>query len=72
GRELLCPECKSKIHPNWIYCKYCGVKIKDTERVESRQADQKVHTYVTCPRCGNQVNTSWKYCKWCGNKFTSE
>lgn len=26
--EPLCPECKKKINPNWMFCNFCGTKLK--------------------------------------------
>jgi len=65
-KESICPECKRKINPNWIFCKYCGTRVKSTEHGKSKSPTQQVHNYMKCPRCGNQVSSNWRYCKWCG------
>ncbi|TFF89161.1 MAG: zinc ribbon domain-containing protein [Promethearchaeota archaeon] len=63
---LLCPECGKKIEKNWVFCKFCGAKVKNAVRKRSKTPNEKLHQYIKCPRCGKQVKTNWKHCKWCG------
>ncbi|MHA1694282.1 MAG: zinc ribbon domain-containing protein [Candidatus Helarchaeota archaeon] len=67
--KLICPECGEKINQNWVFCKYCGAKIKDVATPKPEKEVQKLHSYIKCPRCGNHVRPNWKHCKWCGAKL---
>ncbi|MBD3227130.1 MAG: hypothetical protein GF329_02995 [Candidatus Lokiarchaeota archaeon] len=64
--ELVCQECRKKIQKNWVFCKFCGAKVKNAAVRRKTKPKEKVHQYIKCPRCGNQVNQDWRHCKWCG------
>lgn len=76
GKEIIpnalyCPECKRRIEKNWVFCKFCGAKVKKVAIKKPEMEKKRVHSYKKCPRCGNQVNSDWKHCKWCGTTLGS-
>jgi len=63
---LICSECKRAVDKTWVFCKFCGKKLKDQRIQKAPSASQVDERFYKCPRCGNQINSNWRFCKWCG------
>lgn len=56
-----CPNCKSQISINDVFCKSCGCNFK--------QINQNLTLKLTCSNCGQVNESDSKFCIKCGKKL---
>lgn len=57
---MFCKQCGQRIESDSVFCRFCGIEIEQTKRIESARQFGK------CPQCANEDYVEDEGCQACG------